>query len=650
RILLVVHDAHDDGAQRLALHLARSLKETFKYFIDIVLLGGGVLRPEFERYGRVHAVSGRSADGLRALFTRLHDVGVDTAICNTTVSGALSGVLKEEGYRVLVLVHELPQLIRDYHLEPAARDIAQRADAVVFASEAVRDAFAGVAGAMGQRAHVRAQGLYREEVHATNGKPTAESTVLTELGLPAGAPLVMAAGFADRRKGFDLFLEACERIHHAVPEAAFVWLGCEDPELIKQATQAARRRGLSDCLRLLPRVPDVDRYYAVASLLLLPSREDPFPSVVLEAFSHGLPVVAFERGNGAAQLIGRGCGVIVPGHDVAALSDAAARLLLNKAERSALGARGREIIAAEFRWLDYVYDLLALAGQPFRKVSVVVPNYNYAQHIEQRLASIFSQTYPVREVVVLDDASTDDSLSVLADLRERPGWNFDVLADAANSGSVFRQWHKGVSLARGELVWVAEADDFAEPEFLERLVPAFDDSKTVMAYAESRQVDGAGRVTANSYIDYVKDIDPTKWTASWSGSGAQEVAESFAIRNVVPNVSAVLFDRASLLRVLTDQLEFISGFKVAGDYAVYVRLLLGGGHIAFECEPLNNHRRHSDGVTISSFGRNLLSEIASMQGYVREQVPVRAEVREQADAYLKRLEAQFNVVAAGEGA
>jgi glycosyltransferase involved in cell wall biosynthesis len=648
RILLVVHDAHDHGAQRLALHLARSLKETFKYFTDIVLLGGGVLRPEFERYGRVHMAAGRSPEGIRALLARLRAGGVDTAICNTTVSGALTGTLKGEGYRVLVLVHELPELIRDYGLQGAAADIARNADSVVFPSEAVRDAFAGLAGEMGGRAHVRPQGLYREDVSSATQQHTGWS-VRRELGLPDGSPLVLAVGFADMRKGFDLFLEASERIHRAVPGAAFVWLGCENPTLIKQASEAARRSGLDAMLRLLPRVPDVDRYYDAASVLLLPSREDPFPSVVLEALSHGVPVVAFERGNGAAALIDRGCGVVVPDHDVTALADAATALLGDDARRAALGARGREIIAREFKWVDYVFDLLAFAGQPFRRVSVVVPNYNYAQHLEQRLDSIFGQTYPVRDVTVLDDASTDDSLTVLSDLGARHGWAFDVLANDTNSGSVFRQWHKGAALAAGDLLWIAEADDYADARFLERLVPAFDDASTVMAYCESRQVDGAGRVTADSYVDYVKDIDPNRWLSTWSSSGSEALAESFAIRNVVPNVSAVVFDRARLLRVLTDQLESIAGFKVAGDYAAYVRLLLDG-RITFLAEPLNNHRRHRAGVTISSFGPSLIKEIALTQGFVREHVPVSASVRRQADDYIKQLEVQFDVMPASERA
>ena len=46
-----------------------------------------------------------------------------------------------------------------------------------------------------------------------------------------------------------------------------------------------------------------------------------------------------------------------------------------------------------------------------KKVSVVVPNYNYGRYIKKRIDSILKQTYPIYELIVLDDASTDDSIA-----------------------------------------------------------------------------------------------------------------------------------------------------------------------------------------------------------------------------------------------
>jgi glycosyltransferase involved in cell wall biosynthesis len=643
RLLLVVHDAHNHGAQQTALHLAKALTERFHFGLDIVLLGDGALWSEFERYGRVHDFASKSvtlADQAHQL-RQLRATGIDVALCNSTASGRLVPAMKAAGFRVVSLVHELPELIRDYGLESSAKALAEQSDAVVFASDFVRRGFETVAGDIGPRAHIRAQGLYRTPDDTDRAE--ARATVRRELGLDRDDRIVLAVGYADLRKGFDLFVPCLTAVRAARQNVAFVWLGCEDPALISAATREAQGVGLSSALRLLPRVPAVNRYYEAADVMVLPSREDPFPSVVLEALSHGLPVVAFEGATGAGELIARGCGVLVPPLDVKSMSDVVIRLLDEPKTARRLGATGRQIVEKEFDWFEYVLYLLDLGGHRFRGVSVVVPNYNYARHLPRRLQSIFEQVYPIREVIVMDDASTDESLSVLDTLKREHAWVFTVVRSEENSGSVFRQWLRGVARARGDLVWIAEADDFAERDFLSRLVPTFDNRRVLMAYSESRQIDEEGVVIAPDYLDYVRDIDPLKWTRSWTRPGLDELAESFAIRNTIPNVSAVVFERRALLEALEPNIEPVSALRVAGDFAVYVNMLLTGGHLTFVAEPLNNHRRHARSVTTASYGEVVVTEIAQLQRLVHESVPVRPEVRDHAMQYLWQLCAQFEL-------
>lgn len=77
------------------------------------------------------------------------------------------------------------------------------------------------------------------------------------------------------------------------------------------------------------------------------------------------------------------------------------------------------------------------------KVSVVVPSYNHAPYLAERIDSILAQTFGDLEVLILDDASTDDSLRVLVPYARLPRVRLRV--NAANSGSAFRQWHKGIA-------------------------------------------------------------------------------------------------------------------------------------------------------------------------------------------------------------
>src|ERR1700722_3014578 len=101
------------------------------------------------------------------------------------------------------------------------------------------------------------------------------------------------------------------------------------------------------------------------------------------------------------------------------------------------------------------------------RVSVIVPNYNHARFLRQRLDSVVAQTFQDFELILLDDCSTDESRKILEEYARDPRARLEL--NEANSGSPFKQWNKGVRLARGKYVWIAESDDYANERFLERL-------------------------------------------------------------------------------------------------------------------------------------------------------------------------------------
>jgi glycosyltransferase involved in cell wall biosynthesis len=101
------------------------------------------------------------------------------------------------------------------------------------------------------------------------------------------------------------------------------------------------------------------------------------------------------------------------------------------------------------------------------KVTVVTPNYNYARYLPQRLDSILAQTYQDFELIILDDASTDNSREVIESYAKDP--RIRTIYNGENSGSTFKQWNLGLKHARGRYIWFAEADDYAKPSLIETL-------------------------------------------------------------------------------------------------------------------------------------------------------------------------------------
>src|SRR5260370_24418527 len=102
-------------------------------------------------------------------------------------------------------------------------------------------------------------------------------------------------------------------------------------------------------------------------------------------------------------------------------------------------------------------------------VSIIVPNYNHGRFLRRRIETILTQTFQDLELILLDDCSTDDSRTILKHYASSPCVRIEF--NEVNSGSAFKQWNKGVRLATGKYVWIAESDHYADPQFLERLVP-----------------------------------------------------------------------------------------------------------------------------------------------------------------------------------
>src|SRR5512138_2193028 len=87
-------------------------------------------------------------------------------------------------------------------------------------------------------------------------------------------------------------------------------------------------------------------------------------------------------------------------------------------------------------------------------VSVIVPSYNGAKFLPESLDSILAQTYPNIEIIVLDDASTDDTPAVAA----RYAGRITYVRQPANLGQ-FDNVNDGIARGAGDLVAVYHADD-----------------------------------------------------------------------------------------------------------------------------------------------------------------------------------------------
>ncbi|KQW61014.1 glycoside hydrolase family 99-like domain-containing protein [Ensifer sp. Root127] len=623
-IVLIGHDAERNGAQINLLHFARVLRSR-GVPLTILLLGGGPLLDEYRRVAPTFVKDRAFASRPECIefFKGLHARGYRRAITNTVVTGSVIKSMKDEGFTVVSLVHELPNIILESGLSDLFGAITQFADVVVFASKEIQNQTDRITPTPGNKAVILPQGCYRK-LHSSDRNAINDEPRLywRRLGIPDDAKVVVGVGYGDKRKGIDMFALIAQQTYFVDKTVHFVWIGDIETDMRKGILAQMANVGWRGQLHLMQFTTEVNRALLTADAFLLTSREDPFPTVVLEALDAGTPVIAFKDAGGIADLGQTGFVRLVNYLDTRAMQDELLRTLKDIEFQAMVRKNAPNFIAEEFdygRYVDEVCRLImpgAQVGGISRaglratllrnppKISVVVPNYNAGSFLKARLASIQYQTVPPQEVILLDDASTDESRDFLKTYCDEGElvWKIDLAAK--NSGSPFIQWSKGIYECTNDLVWIAESDDFCRLDFIEALAPVFSDPDVVLAYAHSVPVgENSERLNFN-YDQYLADVDPTLWKRSFKMDGSFFASEYLTSRNTIPNASAVIVRRSAALPIMDE----IVKYRACGDWLFYFRLA-HKGKVAFIPEVLNFHRRH---------GKSVISKSEKDQAYLEE--------------------------------
>jgi glycosyltransferase involved in cell wall biosynthesis/predicted SAM-dependent methyltransferase len=230
-------------------------------------------------------------------------------------------------------------------------------------------------------------------------------------------------------------------------------------------------------------------------------------------------------------------------------------------------------------------------------VSVIVPNYNHSRYLPQRIESILGQTYQDFELILMDDCSTDDSLQILERYRGHPKVS-GILYNQTNSGSTFRQWNKGVAQARGDYIWIAESDDWAEPDFLQTLIAVLENNPEVgIAYCQSYSINETNQVLGTWKV-HTNDLDHDRFAKDFIMSGNEYIINYLIYKNTIPNASAVLFKKEKYLEVGGAD----ESIKVSSDWRLWIKLSQVGS-VVFVHKELNYYRTHHNTVRAAAISK-----------------------------------------------
>lgn len=211
-------------------------------------------------------------------------------------------------------------------------------------------------------------------------------------------------------------------------------------------------------------------------------------------------------------------------------------------------------------------------------VSIILPNYNHSKFLQERLHSIFNQTYADFEVIILDDCSTDDSVSILKEYEVHPKLSYFIINEK-NTGSPFLQWKKGIDLAIGKYIWIAESDDSCELDFLEKQVGLLEREKGVVAVAKTLK------------FNKVKILGENNHPIFKDNSISPQLNEDQFLFCPVLNVSSLVFLKENAAKAC----DFLN-FNLIGDRVFYQEAFYGE-KFYFNTQTQSYFRKEGDSVS-----------------------------------------------------
>ena len=227
-------------------------------------------------------------------------------------------------------------------------------------------------------------------------------------------------------------------------------------------------------------------------------------------------------------------------------------------------------------------------------------------------------------MILLDDCSTDDSREILLSYKGNQHVSH-VVFNKENSGSPFKQWEKGIQLAKGKWVWIAESDDWAENTFLEVMLNIVE---------QNRQC-----VLGSSLPCYVY-LNGKTWHKEANGEvclfqGQDFVSQRLLISNTLPNVSSLL-----MRRDVGAGIDFTAASRMClcGDWFLYSMFCARGNITEYKCV-LSYFRQHGDNTTSKAEAKGMsLIEGIEVLDYITQtfQIPSKAYAKEWGRAWAKK--------------
>ncbi len=304
---------------------------------------------------------------------------------------------------------------------------------------------------------------------------------------------------------------ACVSLHHQLKQSGvdFEWWIIGDGPEFTAIQDAVKACDLVDDFKLLGEQTDVASYLMQADVFALFSESEGCPTVILEALYMGCPVIS-TRVHGVDRYVRHRINGLLVGQDtpsqIAGLKELLQQPDLRASMCAALQSEPVAINQGVEELITHLHNALSGANTNLPLVTILIPTYNQADYLDQAIGSALMQDYPHLEVIVLDDASSDETPAICA------SWAHDVRLrchrNAHNIGRVANYRQGLYDQAQGDWVVMLDGDDFyTDPHFISDAIAAlrnFESEAPVFVQAGHTSTYMNGE---HSDTDIIPDID-----------------------------------------------------------------------------------------------------------------------------------------------
>lgn len=334
KVVVVTHELSKTGAPILAYHIAVGLKkkkvdvlvltlsfregylveEYKKNRIPLLCLDGGNENYKFFKVDQDgYLLDHLDQENIKNILNSLYENGYHTVIANTIVSGKYLKEFHDLGFKTISLIHEMKTTIEHYGFKPYGEIVSKYADCIVFPNEFVKEDFEKIYSSIQGEELIHPQGVYKKWIQID------QPSFLKKYQLE-GKDYILSSGTAELRKGIDLFVSAAIMLLYQNSNLHFVWTGnFNDSELEIWMKDQIERSGFTSNFHFISFIQEEQDYIQIlrnAKVFWALSREDPFPSTVLEAMAYEVPVLGFKNTGGIHTMLSEDRGTLIDSFDL----------------------------------------------------------------------------------------------------------------------------------------------------------------------------------------------------------------------------------------------------------------------------------------------------------------------------------------------